>query len=286
MAWGLAPAAIGSDTGGSVRLPAAWCGLVGFKPAHGALPLDGVVPLCPSFDTVGPIARDVEDCALVWEALGGPRVDLSGASLAGMTFAVAREIVGEGLEEAPARAFETALSRLAAAGARVVEVAVPGLARAYALANPLYAAEAWAMWRERIEADPARMFPPTYARVSAGREVLAADWIAGWAELRAIRTGAAGALGGFDAVLCPACPILPPLAADVAADHELFRARNLMALRNTRFGNLLGLASLALPVAGEPGCGVLLNVLPGREGALLRAGEAAFRAMARMPQAA
>ena len=109
--------------------------------------------------------------------------------------------------------------------------------------------------------------------------MLAADWIAGWAELRAIRAAAAGAIGGVDAVLCPACPILPPLAAEVAADHELFRARNLMALRNTRFGNLLGLASLALPVAGEPSCGVLLNGLPGREGALLRAGEGAFRAV-------
>jgi aspartyl-tRNA(Asn)/glutamyl-tRNA(Gln) amidotransferase subunit A len=280
VAWGLAPAAVGSDTGGSVRLPAVWCGLAGFKPAHGALPLEGVVPLCPSFDTVGPIARDVEDCALVWEAMGGPRVDLAGATLAGMTFGVVREVVGEGLEEAPARAFDAALSRLARAGARVVEVALPDLPRAYALGGPLYAAEAWAMWRDRIGADPGRMFPPTRERIEAGRDVLAADWIAGWAGLRAIRAQAAEVAAGFDALLCPACPILPPLAAEVAADHARFRERNLMALRNTRMANLLGLASLGLPVGGEASCGVLLNALPGREGALLRAGAAVLRAMA------
>ncbi|EPX85754.1 Asp-tRNAAsn/Glu-tRNAGln amidotransferase A subunit [Rubellimicrobium thermophilum DSM 16684] len=169
---------------------------------------------------------------------------------------------------------------MAQAGARLVEVALPDLPRAYVLAGPLYTAEAWAMWRERIAADPARMFPPTRERIEAGRDVLAADWIAAWAELKTIRAGAAEIAGGFDALLCPACPILPPAAAAVAADHALFRERNLMALRNTRMANLLGMASLALPVGGEASCGVLLNALPGREGALLRLGAAAMRAMA------
>jgi aspartyl-tRNA(Asn)/glutamyl-tRNA(Gln) amidotransferase subunit A len=112
VALGLAPAAVGSDTGGSIRLPAAWNDLVGFKPAWGALPLDGVVPLCPSFDTAGPIAQDVEDAGLVWEAMGGPRVDLRGASLDGVVLGALRTTVMDGLEAAPARAFEGAVARL------------------------------------------------------------------------------------------------------------------------------------------------------------------------------
>jgi aspartyl-tRNA(Asn)/glutamyl-tRNA(Gln) amidotransferase subunit A len=275
VAWGLAPAAIGSDTGGSIRLPAAWNDLVGFKPAHGALPLTGVVPLCPSFDTVGPIARTVEDAALIWEALGGPRTDLSGASLGGATFGVLRTTVLDGLEEAPAQAFQRALDRLAQAGARIVDVSLPRLPRAYDLGGPLYAAEAWTAWRTMVEPAPERVFPPVLARLSAGREVLAADYLSGWEELRAIRAGARDVLAGLDALLCPTCAILPPLAAD----HDLFRTRNLLALRNTRIANLLGLASVTIPT-GTPSCGLMLSVLPGREGQVLRTAGAALRGLA------
>jgi len=274
VAWDLAPVAVGSDTGGSIRLPAAWNDLVGFKPAHGALPLTGVVPLCPSFDTVGPLARTVEDAALVWEALGGPRVDLAGATLGGATFGVLRTTVLDGLEETPARAFEAALDRLAQAGARIVEVSFPRLPRAYDLGGPLYAAEAWTAWREVVEPAPERVFPPVLARLSAGREVLAADYLAGWEELRAIRAAARDLLASLDALLCPTCAILPPSAAEVAADHELFRTRNLLALRNTRMANLLGLASVTIPT-GTPSCGLMLSVLPGREGQVLRSAQAA-----------
>jgi aspartyl-tRNA(Asn)/glutamyl-tRNA(Gln) amidotransferase subunit A len=276
VAWGLAPAAIGSDTGGSVRLPAAWNDLVGFKPAWGALPLVGVVPLCASFDTAGPLARDVPDCALLWEAMGGPRVDLGGASLDGAVIGVLRTVVTDDLEEAPARAFEGAVARLSAAGARVVEVALPRLPRAYELGMPLYAAEAWAAWRGVVGDREAEVFPPVMARLGAGKEVLAADYLAAWEELRATRAEAWEAVAGLDALVCPTSAILPPLAAVVEADHELFRTRNLLALRNTRMANLLGLASVSVP-GGQASCGVMLSGLAGREGALLRIAHAASR---------
>ncbi|HVG47629.1 MAG TPA: amidase family protein [Rubellimicrobium sp.] len=279
VAWGLAPAAIGSDTGGSIRLPAAWNDLVGFKPAHGALPLAGVVPLCPSFDTVGPIARSVEDAALIWEALGGPRVDLAATSLQGATFGVLRDVVLDGVENAPARAFDSALDRLAQSGARVVDIRLPRLPRAYEIGVPLYGAEAWASWREHVEPAPHKVFAPVLTRVSSGREVLAADYLLAMDELRAIRTEARDALGGLDALLCPTSAILPPQAAAVEADHELFRARNLLALRNTRMANLLGLASITIPT-GTPSCGLMLSVLPGREGQVLRTALAALRRLA------
>ncbi len=278
VAWGLAPGAVGSDTGGSIRLPAAWNDLVGFKPAHGALPLDGVVPLCPSFDTAGPIARSVEDAALIWEALGGPRVDLTGASLAGMTLGVLRTVVFDVIEE-PGPAFDRAASRLSAAGAKVVEVDLPKLPRAYELGFPLYAAEAWASWGELVERASHSVFPPVLQRVSAGREVSAATYLRAWGELRAIRAEAWETIAGLDGLVCPTAPIGPPVAGEVLADHELFRVRNLLALRNTRMANLLGLASVSVP-AGEPSCGVMLSALPGREGQVLRTAEAALRLLA------
>lgn len=279
VAWGLAPAAIGSDTGGSIRLPAAWNDLVGFKPAHGALPLAGVVPLCPSFDTVGPIARSVEDAALLWEAMGGPRTDLAEATLAGATFGVLRDVVMDGVEEDPARAFDATLDRLARAGARIVDVRLPRLPRAYEIGVPLYGAEAWASWREHVEPASHKVFAPVLTRVSSGREVLAADYLAALEELRVIRLGARDVLAGLDTLLCPTSPILPPQAAAVEADHELFRTRNLLALRNTRMANLLGLAS-ATVTTGAPSCGLMLSVLPGREGQLLRIAQASLSRLA------
>lgn len=279
VAFRLAPAAVGSDTGGSIRLPAAWNDLVGWKPAHGGLSLEGVVPLAPAFDTVGPIAQRVEDAGLVWSALGGPRVDLAGASLGGAVIGHLRTVVAEGVEDAPARALARALARLERAGARLVDLDLPVLPRAYDLGQPLYAGEVWARWGEAIEGGAARMFPPVVARASAGREVGAAQYLRAREELAAIRAAAQDALAGVDAVACATCAILPPLASEVEADHEAFRVANLAALRNTRMANLLGLASMSLPT-GTPSCGLMLSAVPGREGALLRLAAAAEAALA------
>jgi aspartyl-tRNA(Asn)/glutamyl-tRNA(Gln) amidotransferase subunit A len=279
VAFNLAPGAIGSDTGGSIRIPAAWNDLVGFKPTHGALPLDGVVPLCASFDTVGPLCRSVEDAALIFAALGGGAADLAGASLQGTTLAILDSIVMDGLEDAPARAFDGAVIRLEAAGARIVHVAVPQLARAYELALPLYGAEAYAYWRPIVEAAPEKMYPMILERLRGGASFAAVDYIAGWDELRALRRVYAQATAGFDAVICPSAAILPPNTARVAADPEYYRTSNLATLRNTRMGNLMGLTAVSLP-AGAPSCGIMLNALPGQEGRLLRLAAAAEATLA------
>ena len=279
VALGLATSAIGSDTGGSIRLPAAWNSLVGLKPAHGGLSLEGVVPLCRSFDTPGPIARSVEDAALVWEALGGPAVDLRGASLSGVTLGLLSTTVGDGLEDAPARALDDALARLSRAGARVAPLALPGLPRAYDLGGPLYTAEACAAWLPHLDAARGTMFAPVLARLEAGRAVLAMDWLAAMEELRAIRREAHAAMAGLDAVACATSAILPPRVDAVADDPEAFRERNLMALRNARMANLLGLASVTIPT-GRSACGLMLSALPGGEARLLRLAHGAARALA------
>ena len=279
VAQGLAPVAIGSDTGGSVRIPAAWNDLVGFKPAHGALPLTGSVPLCAAFDTVGPLARTVEDAALAYTALGGAAVDLRGASLAGLRFLICETVVMEEVEAEPLAAFEDAVAALRGAGATVERRAVPLVAEAYALSAPLYTAEAWAFWRTHVEPAPEKMFGQILDRVRAGAEVTAAGYIAGWSRLRALRADWAAEVSGYDAVLCPSAALMPPLIERLTSDDAYYKASNLKTLRNTRLANLMGSCSVTVP-AGRPSCGLLLNAAAGREGHLLRIAAAAEAALA------
>ncbi|WP_373355223.1 amidase [Pseudoroseicyclus sp. CXY001] len=269
VAFGLAAGAIGSDTGGSCRIPAAWNDIVGFKPRHGALPLTGSVPLAARFDTIGPLARTVEDCALLYAAMGGPAVDLTGASLKGRRLLLVETVVGEDLSPEPAAALAASVEALRAAGAEVTSAALPCLTEAYALAGPLYTGEAWGAWAPFIEPAPEKMFPQILKRVSAGRDVPAHAFVAGWERLHALRADFRAATAGYDAVICASAPILPPVKARLLAEDDYYVESNLLTLRNTRMANLMGLASISLPT-GAPSCGLLLNALPEREGLLLR----------------
>jgi aspartyl-tRNA(Asn)/glutamyl-tRNA(Gln) amidotransferase subunit A len=280
VAFGLAPGAIGSDTGGSIRLPSGWNDLVGFKPAHGFHPLDGVVPLCLTFDTVGPLCRSVEDAGLINAALGGLKApDLTGASLRGARLLILDTVVNADLDEAPAAAFDHAVTRLSAAGAVIDRAPFAALTEAYDLALPLYAADAYAFWRPYVEAAPEKMYHHILERVRFGGTVLAVDFIAGWTRLRELRGQYAAATAGYDAVICPTAPILPPKLKRVAEDADYYRAINLRTLRNTRLANLMGLTSISLPT-GTPSCGIMFQSLPGTEGRLLRLARAAEAALA------
>ena len=280
VAFGLAAAAVGSDTGGSVRVPAAWNDLVGLKTTSGRLSLAGVVPLAPRFDTVGPLARTVEDAALLFAALEGrPAPDLAGADLSGCRLATLSTVAMEDIRDAPAAAHDSALARLEAAGAEIVELALPELEEAMALSGILYTSEAYGVWRETIEANPGAMFPEILARFRAGADQGAADYVAAWRTLDRLRGVWAQATAGFDAVLTPTVPILPPDVARLAADDDYYRTENLMTLRNTRIGNLMGLAALTLPT-GHPSCGLQLLAPPLAERGILRLGRAAEAVLA------
>lgn len=274
---GLAPVAIGTDTGGSVRVPAAWNDLVGFKADHGSLPMGGVVPLCARFDSIGPLARTVADCALVWGALAGAAVpDLAGASIAGARLAVLEDVAFDDIRAAPAKGFDDALGRLARAGAQVTRLRFAPMAQAMDLAGLLFTPEAYAQWRSTIESAPEKMFPPILARFRAGGDIGAADYIAAWAALERIRAQWRAAVAGFDAVLLPTSPIVPPNAQRLLDDPAFFAAENLLALRNTRIGNLMGGAAITLPTA-QPSVGISLMAQDG--GYLLRIAQAAERAL-------
>ncbi|MEL7125616.1 MAG: amidase family protein [Pseudomonadota bacterium] len=279
VAFDLAPSAIGSDTGGSVRIPSAWNDLVGLKTTAGRLSLEGCVPLSLKFDTVGPLTRSVEDAALLFAAMAGAVApDLRGVSLKGVRLAALQTIVLDDIRDAPLAAYQSAVERFEAAGAVVVPLDVPELAEVFGLSGPLLTGEAYGLWRDVIEANPEAMFAQILERFRAGADVSAPEYHAGWARLEAARAAWDAAVTPFDAVIAPTAPILPPNLERLNADGDYYKTENLMALRNTRVGNLMGLCALTLPT-GTPSCGVSLLGKPGCEAALLRLGSAAEAAL-------
>jgi aspartyl-tRNA(Asn)/glutamyl-tRNA(Gln) amidotransferase subunit A len=280
VAFGLAAAGIGSDTGGSVRIPSAWNDLVGLKTTSGALSLEGAVPLAARFDTVGPLCRTVEDAALLYAALGGTRApDLAGATLTGARFAVLQTGAFDDIRDAPRAAFDSAVARLADAGAEIVPVDADEVSEALALSGVLFATEAYGTWKDVIEADPEAMFPPILQRFRGGAAFDGPAYVAAWRKLDALRAVWAARVRAFDGVLLPTAPILPPNAARLLTDEDYYTTENLLALRNTRIGNLMGLCALSLP-AGTPSCGISIMGAARGEGALLRIGAAAEAALA------
>ncbi|WP_171177442.1 amidase [Ruegeria sp. HKCCD8929] len=279
VAWNLAACGIGSDTGGSVRIPSAWNDLVGLKTTSGRISLEGVVPLCLKFDTVGPLARSVEDAAQMLALLeGGTPADLRGISLKGRRFAALQTVALDDLRDAPGTVYEGAVQRLADAGAEIVPLEVPELADAIELSGVLYTTEAYGLWRDVIEANPEAMFSEILERFRAGRNYSGPDYVAAWAMLESCRAAWDAATAGFDAVLAPTAPITPPNLERLLNDHDYFVAENLLALRNTRIGNLMGLAALTLPT-GTPSCGLMLLSPPDTEEMLLRVGAAVEAAL-------
>ncbi|MEM6636990.1 MAG: amidase family protein [Pseudomonadota bacterium] len=279
VAFGLAAGAIGSDTGGSVRIPAAWNDLVGLKTTHARLSTAGAVPLCRKFDTVGPLARTVEDAALLFAVMGGGAADLGSATLDGTSFLVLTTAAFDDIRTEPLEAFERSVSQLSAAGAKITRDAVPEVSQALDLSGTLYSAEAYGEWRTVIEAKPDLMFPEILQRFRGGKDVSAPDYVAAWHDLYKYRGAYAHATASYSAVLVPTSPILPPNRERLLSDEAYYKSENLMALRNTRIGNLMNLAVLTLPT-GSPSCGISLMGPPGSEERLLRIGVAAERVLA------
>lgn len=279
VAFGLAPAAIGSDTGGSVRIPAAWNDLVGLKTSVGSLPMRGAVPLCERFDTIGPLAHSVEDCALLYTAMsGGAAADLGGADLSGVRLAVLETVALDDVRDRPGRGFDDAVARLERAGAHVARLKAPEVAEALGLAAILFTSEAYGIWRETIETAPQKMFTRILERFRSGANFTAADYVAGWRRLEALRATWSDRVAAFDAVILPTSPILPPDANRLMTDDAYYVTENLLSLRNTRIGNLMGVCALTLPTS-QPSCGISLMCPPGQEARLLRLGAAAERAL-------
>ncbi|WP_339830719.1 amidase [uncultured Parvibaculum sp.] len=278
VARGLAAAAIGTDTGGSVRIPAAWNGLVGLKTTTGRLPLAGTVPLSPTFDTVGPLARNVEDAAALLSLLEGRQTrSLEAFDLTRATFWLPGGIAWSQLDDGIAAALEAAIRRLLHGGARIVEHGLPELDEIDALAwspkTSRLVAEAHAQWGDMLAANKAGIYPPVYERVMAGASIAATDIVAADLKRAEIRARYLAATAGVDAVLLPSIAISPPPIAALEAGGDAYFRANRMALRNATIGNQLGLCAVTLPAGydqlGLP-VGLMLQAQPFMEEKLLR----------------
>ena len=268
VAFGLAPATVGSDTGGSIRVPSAWNDLVGFKPTHDLLPLTGVVPLAPKFDTVGPICRTVEDAMALFSMLQGDTSVQQPQPCGALRLAVLSCSEIAECDAAPQAAFGHACTQIRAAGHYIEHVEDERVSQMLGLSAVLYTSEAYGLWRDAIEAAPDAMYPPILERFRQGAQFDAPAYVAAWHQLEQLRTQIWQDLRGYDAVLLPTVPILPPKQRRLEEESAYYVRANLMTLRNTRVGNLLGACAITLPSA-TPSCGVMALAPPHHDRALL-----------------
>jgi amidase/aspartyl-tRNA(Asn)/glutamyl-tRNA(Gln) amidotransferase subunit A len=249
VAAGAAWAALGSDTGGSIRIPAALQGVVGFKSTARLVPTDGAIPLSPTLDTVSAITRSVRDAVLLHETLASRTVNLARRPLERCRFMVPQTLMLDALEPAVAAAFDAALATLSGAGARIETGALSPLSEVAAInaSGGFSPAESWAWHRARLATDEARYDPRVALRIRRGSTMSAADYI----DLLAARRDWIGrmeaALDGFDALLSPTVPCVAPELAPLVASDEIFFATNGLLLRNPSVVNLLDGCALSLP---------------------------------------
>ncbi|PHQ70278.1 MAG: amidase [Sneathiella sp.] len=281
VAQGLAAAGIGSDTAGSVRIPAAWCGITGLKTTHGLISLNGVVPLSYSQDTIGPLCKDVADANVLNAILSGrPAADLSGSSLKGVRILRATTQFDKLTDPAIMAQVKKGLELLKAAGAEIVEGPVPAFDDVIALStkhgSPA-AIEACMMYGDQIKANPGAMYEPIAQRILAAENYSAVGITALFDGLKTLEKAYLRETSGFDLVIGPTQPQQPPAIAPLLENLDAYLDATMMSISLTRLANLLRLCSTTLPcgkVAGLP-VGMMLMSPAHTEGKLLRLSAAA-----------
>jgi aspartyl-tRNA(Asn)/glutamyl-tRNA(Gln) amidotransferase subunit A len=276
---GMAHGALGTDTGGSCRIPAAFTGLVGYKPTARRVPRTGAIPLSMSLDSIGPLARSVACCATLDAVLANdPAPDLADRSLAGLRFAIPGTFVLENMDSDVAAHFERSLSRLSAAGARIERIDIPEFAGIPALnaKGGFSAAESYTWHRPLIESDGAAYDPRVLTRIQRGATQTAADYIELLAARQAFIAAVEERIARFDALLFPTTPVIPPRIADLQSDEEFFKVNGLV-LRNPAVINLLDGCAISIPnhAEGEPPTGLMLACRGGLDQQLFRCAAAA-----------
>jgi aspartyl-tRNA(Asn)/glutamyl-tRNA(Gln) amidotransferase subunit A len=274
---GMALGALGTDTGGSCRIPAALCGIVGFKPTAHRVPTQGAFPLSTSLDSVGPLAASVHCCAVLDAVLAGESsFELPPFPLAGARVAVPQTMVLEGLEPAVAQAFDRALAAIGKAGARIADIPLRELAELSQInaKGGLVAAQAYAIHRPLIakghQPGGAGYDPQVLVRILRGQEQEAADYIdvvnarADFIRRLAVVTAP------YDVLAMPTVPLTAPKLADLQSD-DAFRRTNALVLRNPSVANFLDRCSISIPCqrAGEAPVGLMLIGAHGTDRRLL-----------------
>ena len=259
---GMAVAGLGTDTGGSCRIPAAFCGVVGCKPTARRVPISGVLPLAPTLDSVGPLAPSVGCCAVIDAVLAGEApAPLLVASLAGLRLAVPENLVLDGLDATVATAFAHALSVLERAGARLIHTRFPEFEEILVVnaKGGFAASEAYAWHRGLLASQGDGYDPRIRVRIARGEHMSAADYLDVVAARERLVARFDARTQEYDCVVMPTVPIVPPRVADLDDEREYNRV-NMLILRNTALGNFLDRCAISLPChgAGEAPVGLML----------------------------
>jgi aspartyl-tRNA(Asn)/glutamyl-tRNA(Gln) amidotransferase subunit A len=269
---GMCEIAIGSDTGGSVRIPAALCGILGFKPSRQRVSTEGAFPLSYSLDSIGPLARSVADCAKADAVMAGEDfAPLEPIALAGLRFGLAEGLPLDRLDDIVAPAFEAALKRLDAAGVRIIREKISLLddmaeVNAY---GGIVQPEACAIHRRRLERRAQDFDPNVRVRVERGCAVSGADYVDMQRQRARLVCAMDQRLAAFDALVMPTSSIVAPTIAEVA-DAKVYAARNAALLRNTSIGNFFDLCGASLPLPASLPVGLMLVARNGHDRRLLR----------------
>jgi aspartyl-tRNA(Asn)/glutamyl-tRNA(Gln) amidotransferase subunit A len=259
---GMALAAIGTDTGGSCRIPAAFCGVVGYKPTARRVPLAGVLPLAPTLDSVGPLANSVACCAAVDAVLAGqPEPELAEIPLAGLRLAIPTNFMLDGMDAPTEAAIDRVVRVLDRAGAKIVQrdfAALEMIQVAHARGG-FAVPEAYAWHRDLLAREGARYDPRVAGRILPGAQMAAADYIALQQARERIKDVFALEMAPYDAMMLPTAPIAPPPVAAFAEDEAYWRLNGLI-LRNPSGVNFLDGCAISLPCAepGAPPAGLML----------------------------
>jgi aspartyl-tRNA(Asn)/glutamyl-tRNA(Gln) amidotransferase subunit A len=270
---GLAHGALGTDTGGSCRIPAALCGLVGFKPTQSRVPLDGVIPLSPTLDSVGVLGRSVGCCVVLDALLRDEKPEAPRPLGRPPRLAVPRNYLFADVEGDMKATFERAASRLRDGGADVVDIELPELDAVPDMnaGGGFPAAESYA-WHSELIAEHAEKYDPrVLARIRRGERLTARDLLVLGRRRTALIDAVQQRVEGFDAIICPTVPIAAPPLADLDEDDEYTRINQLI-LRNPTVINLIDGCAASVPMhrPGEPPAGLMVAGLAGADSMVLR----------------
>ena len=279
---GMCEIAIGSDTGGSTRIPAGLCGITGFKPSHQRVPTEGAFPLSTSLDSIGPMANSVIDCANADAVMaGGAPLPLEAMPLGGLRLGVAQGLPLENLDDTVGRRFPEALDRLERAGVRLTYEKLPlldDMMKALSRTSILMA-EVYSVHRDRLARRGADVDQIVRARVEKGVGISAADYINAVRDRAALIRAMDARLADIDALVLPTTPVVAPRIDEVGTPKD-FMARNAMVLRNTTIANYFDLTAISLPLPRDGGLptGLMLFARNGHDRRLFRVAAAVEKA--------
>lgn len=260
---GMAVAALGTDTGGSIRIPSAFCGLTGFKPTAARIPIEGVFQLAGSLDSIGPLAASVTCCAIIDAILADEDRPLPVVQPAStLRLATTKTLVLDGADQHVRQTFETTLQQLRERGVLIDEIEIPEFLELAEINRKggLVCAEAYAVHRREL-ADNAEAYDPRVAaRILRGREIDCADYIELHAERHRWNAAVEARLHGYDALLMPTVPVVAPTISSLEASDDAYFAANGLILRNPGLINFLDGCALSLPChrRGEAPVGLMI----------------------------